>query len=1407
LTGDIPGDIVEVGGSGAPTFLRNNFLRPSPLSVLLSSLALTALLLAGAGAADIESFPALADQYANQTRPILVGFCTECHSAASPEGELDLERFADLAEVRRAPRVWQKVAEMLDNGEMPPKTAEQPSADQRKLLRAWVGRYLDAEAHASAGDPGPVVLRRLNNAQYTYTLRDLTQVDLQVAREFPADGAAGEGFTNAGAALGMSPSLITKYFDAGKEIASHAVLLPDGMRFSAGTTRRDFSDEIIDQIKRFYARFADGEGRLPLEKYLAATLDARESLASGAKSVEALAAERGLNARYLSTLWTTLSGSDFSQPPAGGTAAAQKPSLLLATLRARWQAAKPGEAAALAADVAGWQRVLSRFQNVGHMKPWVVPVNPLTSRQEIRLKMPEPADAKEVTIYLAAGNAGDGSTGDVVVWQAPRLVAPGRSDLLLRDVRGVTRDLVARRERLFAETARCLAAAAEASRADKVDRAALAARHAVEQESLAAWLDFLGIGSSATVRLDHFKSKLERSGNYDFVTGWGTGETPLVVANSSDQHVRIPGNMKPHGVAVHPSPTLNVAAGWQSPVSGLVRVGGKVTHAHPECGNGVTWSLEWRRGGTRQTLAAGVAQGSNGVSVGPVERFPVEKGDLLSLIIGPRDGNHSCDLTDVELVIESTGEGARQWSLTRDVADNVLAGNPHPDRFGGLNVWHFYTEPVKAGETGPVIPAGSLLARWQATDAAEEKQKQELAGELEKLLVSGPPGDKNHPDAGLYRQLASLGGPLFAAARAQAGGQDATGGASTPQSEWGLDPAAFGRHPDGSPVDAASLCVSAPSIIAVRLPTDLVAGCELVTTGVLHPSAAEGSVQLSVATTPPANLEVLRGDAPVLVDEASAGRQRFLAAFDDFRRLFPAALAYSRVVPVDEVITLAQFHREDGPLVRLMLDDAERARLDRLWEELHFVSRDALTIVDSFGQLMEYATQDSDPRLLEHLRQPIQDHAAEFRKLLVACEPRQLEALVDFAALAYRRPLSAGEAQELHALYHRLRQEELPHDEAFQLTLARVFVAPTFLYRLEEAPPGKEARPVSNWELANRLSYFLWSSVGDAELRDVAATGRLTDPDALALQARRMLRDARVRRLATEFACQWLHIYDFDALDEKSERHFPTFAGLRGDMYEEAIRFFTDLFQRDGSVLEIWDADHLLVNEGLAKHYGIPDVAGGDWRRVDGARTYGRGGILGFAATLAKQSGASRTSPILRGNWVSEVLLGERLPRPPKDVPRLPEDETATEGLTVRQLVEKHSSDARCSTCHARIDPLGFALEGFDAIGGRRDRDLSGRSIETHAKLLDGTQFEGIDGLRRYLLTVRREAIVRQFCRKLLGYALGRGVQLSDMPLLADIERSLERNDYRFSAAIETIVRSRQFREIRGKDVEAEESL
>jgi hypothetical protein len=408
-----------------------------------------------------------------------------------------------------------------------------------------------------------------------------------------------------------------------------------------------------------------------------------------------------------------------------------------------------------------------------------------------------------------------------------------------------------------------------------------------------------------------------------------------------------------------------------------------------------------------------------------------------------------------------------------------------------------------------------------------------------------------------------------------------------------------------------------------------------------------------------------------------------------------------------------------------------------------------------------------------------------------------VQAVLDFATQAWRRPLAEAEQNVLRALYQKLRKQDLPHATAVRMMLARVLIAPAFLYRGEKAAPGPKAAAVNDWELATRLSYFLWSSVPDEELRSVAASGTLHNPDVLVAQTRRMMKDARVRRLATEFGCQWLHVRDLETLDEKSERHFPTFTSLRGAMQEEAARFFMDLFQQDRSVLSLLDADHTFVNGALAKHYGL-DLKNDGWQRVEGLRAKGRGGILGLASTLAKQSGASRTSPILRGNWLSEVVLGEKLPRPPKGVPVLPEE--APQGLTERQLIERHSSDAKCAGCHQRIDPFGFALEGFDAIGHARSKDAAGLVVDTRTKLPGGTEIEGLNGLRSYLLKERRDDFLRQFCRKLLGYALGRSVQLSDKPLIETMLTQLKANDGSVSTAIDLIVRSSQFREVRGRD-------
>jgi hypothetical protein len=618
--------------------------------------------------------------------------------------------------------------------------------------------------------------------------------------------------------------------------------------------------------------------------------------------------------------------------------------------------------------------------------------------------------------------------------------------------------------------------------------------------------------------------------------------------------------------------------------------------------------------------------------------------------------------------------------------------------------------------------------------------------------------------------------------------------------------AQFGRHPNNEEFDQTSLLLQGSSVLEVRLPGPLVAQRTFVVEARLDAgSAPEALVRFEVRRTP-APPQIDRGlewqyregesVPPILVARNDdAVRRAFAESADAFRRVFPARVCYPGVIVRDTTVTLERFHRGDGHLAKLLLQRNENDRLDRLWEELHFISRDALRVRESLSTLTQ-----GELAAYKDVQAEIDRRAKQLEQDLVASEPRQLDALLDFAARAYRRPLTEQEQRSLRDLYQFLRDDELPHDEAFRSVLARVLVSPMFLFRIEQEPPGKDPKPVSDWELATRLSYFLWSSMPDEELRQVAAEGRLHDPDVLTQQTRRMLGDPRSRALAIEFGTQWLEVRGFDQFQGKNEELFPVFdAELRQAMYEEAILFFQNMFRSDRPFGQLIDADHTFLNETLAKHYGVPNVQGNQFRRVEGVQQYGRGGILGLGSVLAKHSGASRTSPVLRGNWIAEILLGDKLPLPPDGVPKLPEGEADGE-LTIRQLVEQHARLPECAICHERIDPMGFALEEFDTIGRRRDTDLGGRPVDAKALLDDGTRFEGIDGLRQYLLTQRKDDLVDQFCRKLLGYALGRRVMLSDRQLLKKMAAALHQEDGRLSDAILAVVRSKQFRFIRATE-------
>lgn len=1342
-------------------------------------------LLTTALAEEPPSFEHLGQQYRGTIQPVLKQFCLRCHSTQKHKGDFDLEAYRTVSDFRSDSQVWQKLADALDDGEMPPEGSAQPSPESRSRLRRWVAACLNAEAALHRGDPGPVVMRRLTNVEYNNTVSDLTGIKLEPAREFPADAAAGEGFTNVSDALVMSPSMLDKYLAAAKNIAAHAVLLPDGFRFSGKTTRPDWTDEILQQIKAIYRRYtvagestvvklqgltwdSKGGGLIPLESYLAATLADRDGGAAR-QSLATIAAERHLSAKYLQTLWDTLNGPTDS-------------SLLLDHIRQQWRAARPGDVSALAGEIRRWQGALTRFGSVGHYKPWQESLNPVAEGQSFRLKLSPAPGAREVVLRLVTRSVGESPRGARLEWKEPRLEATGRPPVYLSDVQEGLKVLESKRH-TFKNAAQYLGAA-DAVRSGKIkgDSGASAREQDLDPDMLAAWLDTLGVaGSGRGPQIESlFTNRMERGGGYEFIKSWGSPATPSITANSSDREVRIPGIMKPHSVAMHPAPTRHVVVGWHSLMTGPARVEARAVHAHPECGNGLTWSLELRRDAERRRLRAGEIDRGQAAKIDPVETLMVRPGDLVSLLIGPR-GDYACDLTQVDLTITELEGQHRRWNLAHDVSADILASNPHDDSLGHHAVWYFYDENLAAENPAALvsIPTGSLLDRWR--DATHSEQRTHLALELQRLLTGGTSPGTSKPDLLLYHQLNSLSGPLL-------GRLDVSKLAT--QAAQGGDKARSRKR---------SLHVQASAMVEYRLPADFVAGRELVATAAVETAAtSSGCVQAQVLVDQQPTKETVSSDRPFLVPSGSAARRTIEASIDDFRRVFPAALCYSQIVPVDEVVTLAMYHREDENLSRLMLDEAEKKRLDRLWEELWYVSQEALKVEVGYKQFMEYTTQDSDPNLFKHLKRPIAERAAALRKQLADTGARHLDVLIELADRAYRRPLANAEKSELRALYQKLRQQGLDRESAFRLTLARVLIAPAFLYRVEQSDQGAEPQPVSDWELASRLSYLLWSTMPDAELRRLAEKGTLHEPDVLTNQVRRMIADARTRALATEFACQWLDIRGFDLHNEKSEQVFPEFAALRGAMYEEAVRFFLDLFQQNGSLLEVIDSDHTFLNEPLARHYGISGVSGQQWRRVERVKKQHRGGVLAMAALLSKQSGASRTSPILRGNWLLEMLLGQKLPRPPKNVPQLPASELDTGGLTMRQITEKHRSDQSCAKCHERIDPFGFALESFDAIGRRRSIDLGGRTIDTRVQLKDGTTFTDIDGLRDYLLSRRREEFVRHFCRKLLGYALNRSVGLSDQELLNVIHDRLSSSGYRMQDAILTIVRSPQFRLRRG---------
>ena len=479
------------------------------------------------------------------------------------------------------------------------------------------------------------------------------------------------------------------------------------------------------------------------------------------------------------------------------------------------------------------------------------------------------------------------------------------------------------------------------------------------------------------------------------------------------------------------------------------------------------------------------------------------------------------------------------------------------------------------------------------------------------------------------------------------------------------------------------------------------------------------------------------------------------------------------------------------------------------------------------------ATFLKDPsRLLETQRQPYQAHfnfyrhpriqpaiyslsivgpyrsdgtgSTPSRERIFVCEPtspRRDDACAEkiirtLATRAFRRPLSDPDIQGPMRFYREARRQEgleNGFEAGIERALSAILVSPHFLFRIERDPAGiapDTPYRISDSELASRLSFFIWSSLPDDELREAAAKGDLATWKGLDRHVRRMLADPRSQSLVDNFASQWLHLRNLEAV-RPDMRLFPDF----DDNLRQAFRAETELLlqcviREDRSVLDLLKADFTFLNERLAKHYGIPNVYGSRFRRVDLEDGSLRGGLLRHGSVLTVTSYATRTSPVIRGKWILENILGMPPPPPPADVPEL-KDNTVSGKLSVRERLAEHRADPACASCHNPMDPLGFALENFDAVGRWRTHD-GGERIDPSGELLDGTRIDGVSDLEKALLN-RPELFAGTMAEKLLTFALGRGVEHFDAPAIRKIVRSAADNDFRFSSLILGISASAPF--------------
>lgn len=523
----------------------------------------------------------------------------------------------------------------------------------------------------------------------------------------------------------------------------------------------------------------------------------------------------------------------------------------------------------------------------------------------------------------------------------------------------------------------------------------------------------------------------------------------------------------------------------------------------------------------------------------------------------------------------------------------------------------------------------------------------------------------------------------------------------------------------------------------------------------------------------------------------------------------------------DEFVQKIKYIRDDRFVVENLIDAATRKRLDHAWNDLY----SSFEYYDNYLRLlakhynhdlkgqgiaqMDNARIAALPAEMQKYVTPLRRDYDAVMAAQVAARPGHVKDCLDFAGRAWRRPLTKKEELSLRAFYDKTLAADGDHRKAIQALIARILVAPQFLYRVEQGADSSlvkkvsysgDLKPLTGWEMAGRLSYFLWASIPDDELRRAAAAGELNETEGIARQVKRMLADPKARRLSTEFFGQWLGFYHFDQFKGVDTSRFTEFTDdVKEAMYDEAVSFFEYIVRKDRPLREILNADYTFLNQDLAGFYGVKKEIKAKDRveLVTDANAFNRGGVFRLGAILTVTSAPLRTSPVKRGDWILRRILGTPVPPPPADAGSLPADEKQFGGLSLKAKLEQHKRNPTCANCHLRIDALGFSLESYDSMGRRRDKYADGKPIEDAAALADKTEIAGVEGLLKYVRS--KDAQVRKTLSfKLVGYALGRTVLASDQLL---VERMVKAgNDATFAQLATEIAVSKQFRNRAGQE-------